>query len=182
MSSVVETFRGILLLRRGPQDLPYSTQLLIALAAAYIVVQSFAQTIPTPVSLGQSLAATALATGLIVSALRLALRMRQLGNRFVQSAAALLGANLIFALINLPLTIAFGRYPIDDAGRIDTTQITSTQLMLTPVVLVLGIWQLVVVGSVLRHSLNLSLGAGIALIFGWLAALSLLLGLAGVQG
>ena len=54
MPPVVEIFRDLVLLRRGPQDLPYSTQLLAVLAVACIVAQAIARTIPTPVGLGES--------------------------------------------------------------------------------------------------------------------------------
>ena len=36
MPPVVEIFRDLVLLRRGPQDLPYSTQLLAVLAGLYL--------------------------------------------------------------------------------------------------------------------------------------------------
>ncbi|MBS0590066.1 MAG: hypothetical protein JSR65_05450 [Proteobacteria bacterium] len=174
MPSAVEIFRDILLLRRGPQDLPCSTQLLSVLAIACIAAQAIVRTIPAPVGLGESLLSSTLEIGLIVSALRLVLRLRGLGNRFVQAASGLLGVNLVFTLINLPVVLVFGRVPIE-AGRIVAEQITPTQMLLSPLILVLGLWQLAVNAHVLRHSLNLSFAGGIAVIFGWIVLLSLLL-------
>jgi hypothetical protein len=182
MPPVVEIFRDLVLLRRGPQDLPYSTQLLAVLAVACIVAQAVARTIPTPVGLGESFLSAIIETLLILATLRVGLRARDVGNRFVQSASGLLGCNLIFTLINLPVALAFGKIPLE-AGRIVPEQVTPTQMLLSPLILALGIWQLAATANVLRHSLNLSFAGGIAVIFGWIALLSLLLSLiAGPQG
>ena len=176
MPPVVEVFRDLILLRRGPQDLPYSTQLLATLAVACIVVQAVARTIPTPVGLGESFLSTLLETLLELAALRLVLRLRDLGSRFVQASSGLVGCNLIFTLINIPVALAFGKLPLE-AGRLVPEQVTPTQMLLSPLILALGIWQLAAVANVLRHSLNLSFAGGIAVVFGWIALLSLLLGL-----
>lgn len=182
MPPVVELFRDLVLLRRGPQDLPYSTQLLAVLTVACIVVQTVARTIPAPIGLGESFLSSLLETLLVLVALRMVLRMRDLGSRFVQAASGLVGCNLIFTLINIPVALAFGKIPLE-AGRIVPEQITPTQMLLSPLILALGIWQLAAIANVLRHSLNLSFASGIAVIFGWIALLSLLLGLvAGPQG
>lgn len=178
MPPVVEIFRDLVLLRRGPQDLPYSTQLLAMLVAACVVVQAVARTIPTPIGLGESFLSSLIETLLVLAALRIALRARDLGSRFVQAASGLVGCNLIFTLINLPVALAFGKIPIV-AGRLAPDLITPTQMLLSPLILALGIWQLCAIANVLRHSLNLSFAGGIAVIFGWIALLSLLLSLIG---
>ncbi|MBS0515602.1 MAG: hypothetical protein JSS16_09025 [Proteobacteria bacterium] len=176
MPPVVAIFRDLVLLRRGPQDLPYSPQLLAAMAVACIIVQAVARTIPAPAGLGESFLSTLLETLLVLAALRLVLRLRDLGSRFVQAATALVGCNLIFTLINLPVVLAFGKIPLE-AGRLVPEQVTPTQMLLSPLILALGIWQLAAIANVLRHSLNLSFAGGIAVIFGWIALLSLLLSL-----
>ena len=176
MPPVVEIFGDLVLLRRGPQDLPYSTQLLAVLIVACVVVQAVARTIPAPIGLGESFLSTLIETLLVLAALRLALRMRGLGSRFVQAGSGLVGCNLIFTLINIPVALAFGKFPIE-AGRLVPEQVTPTQMMLFPLIFALGIWQLAAVANVLRHSLNLTLAGGIAVIFGWIALLSLLLSL-----
>lgn len=182
MPPVVEIFRDLILLRRGPQDLPYSPQLLAVLAVACILVQAVARTIPAPVGLGESLLSSVIETLLILAALRLVLRTRNLGSRFVQAASGLIGCTLIFTLINLPVALAFGKIPIE-AGRIVPEQVTPTQMLLSPLILALGIWQLAATANVLRHSLNLSFAGGIAVIFGWIVLLSVLLSvIAGPQG
>jgi len=182
MPSVVEIFRDLVLLRRGPQDLPYSNQLLAALAIACTVAQAVARAIPVPIGLGESFLSTLIETMLVLAALRLALRTRNLGSRFVQAASGLLGCNLIFTVINLPVALAFGKIPLE-AGRLMPEHATTTQMLLSPLILALGIWQLAATANVLRHSLNLSLAGGIAVIFGWFALLSVLLGIiAGPQG
>ena len=182
MPPVVELFRDLVLLRRGPQDLPYSTSLLTMLIAACIVVQAVARTIPVSIGLGESFVSTLIETVLVLAALRVALRARGLGSRFVQAATGLVGCDLIFALINIPVALAFGKFPIE-AGRLVPEQVTPTQMMMFPLIFALGIWQLAATANVLRHSLNLTLGGGIAVIFGWIALLSLLLSLlAGPQG
>src|SRR5205807_994606 len=113
MPPVVEIFRDLVLLRRGPQDLPYSTQLLALLAGACIVVQAVARTIPAPVGLGESFLSSLIETLLVLAALRLALRARDLSSRFVQAASGLVGCNLIFTLINIPVALAFGKLPLE---------------------------------------------------------------------
>ena len=115
MPSLLLTLRDILLLRRGPQDMPHSTQLLIAAAALCVIVQLvFAAIHDAP--LGEVLIGAALWLAFTLGMLRLMLRLRGLDNRFVQAALTLLCCTLVFTLISMPVALLVGE-PLPHPNR-----------------------------------------------------------------
>jgi hypothetical protein len=176
MPPVLETFRDILLLRRGPQDLPYSPRMLIGLCVACLMLQALAGTIPTAANFGDLLLSGMVELALMFAVLRIALHARGLGNRLVQTMSAIVGCNLIFTAASLPLLLMFGELPLE-SGRIVAEKITSAQFTTMLALAVLGFWQLRVNIHILRQSLNLTLLWALAAIFGWYGLLSLALSL-----
>ncbi len=172
MSSVVEIFRGILLLRRGPQDLPYSTQLLVSTAALGIAVQ-----LPVAwmreISAGTVLVSAALWLAFSLGLLRLLLMMRQKTNRFVQAATAFLACNAVFNAIGIPIALLVGDPPQTPE------QMTGAQVLAGLISLPLLIWKVAVDAHVFRHSLDISFGSGIAVALMWIFATFALASLAG---
>ena len=168
-------FRDILLLRRGPQDLPYSTQLLIAVAALCVIVQaSVALTRDTP--LGAVLGGALVWLVFTLAALNLMLTMRGLRPRFVQAATALLGCTLVFTVLSVPIVLLAGEQPAAPE------QMSALQILLGLVSLPLLIWKIVVDAHVFRQSLNLPFAGGVLIAMLWIVAALVLGGLAGAPG
>ena len=94
MPSFFELIRDICLLRRGPQDLPYSIPLLAAVAASCVIVQ-LGVAVARNAPIGGVLTGAAMWLVVTLGALNLILTLRGLRNRFVQSATALLGVLLV---------------------------------------------------------------------------------------
>lgn len=172
MSSVVEIFRGILLLRRGPQDLPYSTQLLATVAGVCIAVQ-----LPVAwmrdLGAGTVLISASLWLAFSLGLLRLLLTMRQKTNRFIQAATAFLGCNATFNALGIPIALLVGEPPQSPE------QMTGAQVLAGLISLPLLVWKVAVDAHVFRHSLDISFGSGVAVALMWIFAAFALATLAG---
>ena len=156
--------RDICLLRRGPQDLPYSVQNLLAVAGICVLLDlavAFVRATP----LGDALAGAVLGLGFTLGALNLVLSIRGLRNRFVQAATALLACALAFTLLSLPLLLLTGEPP-KSAGTA-----TPLQLIVSAIGLPLLVWQVIVEAHVLRHSLDIPFLSGIMIAILWIVAI-----------
>lgn len=167
--------RDICLLRRGPQDVPYSPILLLAVASACVIVD-IAVASARVISLGDALAGTLLGLAFTLGALNLLLTLRGLRHRFVQTATALLACALAFTMLNLPLLLLAGNGPITAATA------TPLQLLLSVVGLPLLVWQVIVEAHVLRHSLNVPMLTGVMIAILWIVAILALSMAAGAPG
>lgn len=172
MPAVVEIFRDILMLRRGPQDLPYSAQLLGIVAAICIAVQ-----LPVAwmrdIGAGTVLVSAALWLAFSLGLLRLLLTLREKGSRFVQAATAFLGCNAAFNAIGIPIALLVGTPPQTPE------QMTGAQVVAGLISLPLLVWKVAVDAHVFRHSLDISFGGGVAVALMWILATFALASLAG---
>ena len=84
--------------------------------------------------------------------------------RFIQTYAALLGVNLLLALLSWPL---FAMAPMDPAA----TTLSAAQIGL----LVVLLWTLIAQGQVLRSALELGAGLGLLLAFTYFIVASLII-------
>ena len=166
-------FRDILLLRRGPQDLPHSPQLLAAIAAGCVVAQTFAAAMLVEQPATTLLVSALLSVLLTLIAMNVMLGLRRLRNRFVQSATALLGCNLVFTLIGIPIATFLPTKPTAP------DQMPTIALLFAPLLLAYVIWQIAVNAHVLRHSLDLPLWGGVAMVLLWVVLAAFLSGIAG---
>ncbi len=173
MPPLILVIRDILLLRRGPQDLPYSPPTLAAVVTLCIVVQIGAALIARQASLGGVLGGALLWLCFTLLTLNLLLSMRGLRSRFVQTATALLSCTLVFAVISMPIALLAGEPPATPE------QLTSLQLVLGTIALPLLIWKVVVDAHVFRHSLNLPFAGGVLIAVLWVIAALILSGFAG---
>ena len=110
MPPFVYLIRDICLLRRGPQDLPYSVSLLAVVASAWLVLQ-LGVAVARAAPLDGVFAGAALELMFTLGALNVILTLRGLRNRFVQTATALLGCTLVFILLNVPILLLIGDPP-----------------------------------------------------------------------
>lgn len=154
MPPVTTTARQLLdicLLRAAPQDLPCSWELfgltLIAgLGLGYPAMQAFGP--PNPVL--ELLVSFLFTLGFTYSILA----FRGLKVRFVQTTSAIFGTDAIITLLALPVLYA---------AATATTQDAYTLFALAG----LGIWNLLVMGHILRHALSLPLPGGILVALGY---------------
>ena len=111
MKSLLESIRDILLLRRGPQDLPFSAALLGALIlfALAIGLAVSAQRVPVAVAAPQLGFEVLLLLALAWIPLALAKRRE----RFIQTATALVAAAIAFNLLAVPVVLGVGELPKD---------------------------------------------------------------------
>lgn len=153
--STLETLVRITLLRAGPQDLPFSTTLMgvvIALTAGinYPVIARYT---PEAEPLLQILLLLAYNLGFLGAALWI----RGHGARFVQTATAIFGTDVIISTIALPVLLVIGSP--NDANALAAISF-----------LVLIIWNIAIVNHILRAALDLrsaiTLGITLVYIFG----------------
>ncbi len=172
MPPLFNLIRDICLLRRGPQDLPYSLPALTAVAAGCVIVQ-LGVAVARSAPLGGVLAGAILWLAVTLGALNLILSLRGLRNRFVQSATALLGCALAFTLLSVPIALLVGEPPITP------DQLTPLQLLLGLVSLPLLIWKIIVDAHVFRHSFDVPFLSGVVIALLWIIAAMALAGAAG---
>ena len=175
MNSAFLILRDILLLRRGPQDLPYSTQLLTSAVAASIVVQAIAGAVLVNATATVIVVSAFISVGLTLVALNLMLGIRRLRNRFIQTATALLGCNLLFSIISIPAALILPTKPTSPE------QMPMLALLLAPLAFACAIWQLAVNAHILRHSLDIPFWGGVAMVLLWVFVAAVLAGVSGAS-
>jgi hypothetical protein len=148
--------------RRGPQDLPYSPNLLGALFIAGTVVDVAGSSLlgSAEGALGHSLLLSVLVLGLCW----VALSIRKLGNRYVQAATALLACGLLFSLLQFPIAWLAGPAPANSAG------LTATQVLLGWLLFVLFVWLIAVAAHIMRHAMDSSFAFALMLVATWVIA------------
>ena len=151
MTDIPRTVFHICLLRAGPQDLPASPTLLGLAFGACV----FAIWMVSAPGLGAANAAWLAVTDIVIIVVlaHFALWVRNFPNRQVQTLTALFATGALFGLIGWPLIQwreALGDQ-IEDIVRP------------TILLLVLTLWNLAVIGHILRHALSTSLFNGILL-------------------
>jgi hypothetical protein len=144
MSDLIIRLGNILLLRRGPQDLPAGTPALLVAVLAYLAVTTFnlnrgeGHPSPVPVLL--------LAAGLPLILTWIVLKVRNRTARWTQTLTALFGTNALLSLITLPFSLAAGNDP-------------GTGLAL--VLLTSFFWSFAVDAHIWRHALDVSFAAAL---------------------
>lgn len=155
MQRLISLFVDICLLRSGPQDLPTSTVLLILALLANAAAGVLMLQVSTPP--GTSVLIVLFDTVLMVAFVSIVLQLRGHPERRVQTITALGGTGMLFSLMNWPVTGWW--YRAKEAGA--ETGVPLLALM------VLLVWNIIVIGHILRHALDVSLpsGIGISLIY-----------------
>lgn len=164
MLALINFFVELCLLRRTPQDLPASlplfgllavVNLCLGLMAGLVVGEGFGR------SLSQSAAEILLTTGVLFAGLRLVHRE----SRFAQSATALLGSGAVFGVLGL--------FPLALLPAGEEAEISALFWLL---LIGLLIWNLIVMGHILRHTLELKPGQAMLIAVGFYLLASSVLG------
>jgi hypothetical protein len=139
-------------LRRGPQDLPYSPAATRGAIVALLALQA-AVGVTTGAPAGAIAARLAVTLLLLVGVTTWLLRGRGFGNRAMQTVLAQGGSGVLFSLAMLPAALALMPY-VDGstAGAAPPPQAMVPALA----ALVLFVWKLRVDASIWRHALELA--------------------------
>lgn len=142
--------RDIVLLRRGPQDLPFSPNLL---GTVFIVDVALSALMEYQLGLGdgallRNIAATALGLGVIY----LMLYAKQLQARFIQAGLAFLLVSVVFTTLIVILFTVLAPLPLPGTKPED---VTGAQLLTMLAFFALALWKLAVDAHVLRHALEI---------------------------
>jgi hypothetical protein len=147
---------GIMLLRAGPQHLPYSVPLMLSLVLLYVVsgVAVLDSSMDTNYALGNMLLDVVVLFAFTWFCLSL-LKFRQ---RFVQTIIALAGIGVVYHLLAWPLLLDLQDMQAEAQGV----------KMSAVLMLLLLSWQVLVYGHVFRHAMVMSMSRALALSFGYL--------------
>ena len=154
MIKLINYFVDVCLLRRGPQDAPASSALLLLVLIINLVISSIGVSDIIP---GAKAVAAAIVDAIIIIVfLQLVLKLKNRSDRFIQTATATFGTGALLGMLALPLQLAVGS---ESAGNGSQS--------IAIFYLVLLVWVQVVIGHILRHALNVpfSLGIGLALVY-----------------
>ena len=160
--SLVDNVLALCRLRGGPQDLPHAPRLAILLLALATLLDS---AIGAVLGDGGNAPLRSLLSSVVVLGLcAVALAIRKLGNRYVQTATALLACSIAFSLLQLPVALMAGPPPAT-AG-----ELTGAQVLLGWFTLGLFFWQIAVNAHIVRHAMDSSFGFALGLVATWVLA------------
>jgi len=159
LARLCEVVVGLCRFRGGPQDVPYSSGWLVALIGATVLLDygsgeflGFDDTL---------LARSLLSISLLLALCWTALSIRGLGNRYVQTATALVGCSIAFSLLILPLAWIF--------GNPQGAEVVLTPAQVSIVWLGLGvlIWKVAVDAHIVRQAIDSTYWLGLLLAISW---------------
>lgn len=154
--------RDLCLLRGDPQDLPFSPGLLVAL-----LVAGTALDVVVGNALdgdGNALARSLLSSLVVFGLCWVALAMRDLRNRFVQTAAALAATGIAFTLLQGGLLLIAGSFP--ESAKTSSPMHAIVGWLLYATLL----WQIAVTAHIVRHAADMRPGFALALAVAWTIA------------
>jgi hypothetical protein len=156
---LIKMFWDICAVKAAPQDLPASSFLLSLALLAYLGTGAVVAAFQWPLS--QAILAALLDTVFLTVLSRVLLWARMLSGRFVQTLTALAGSGAVMTVIALPLVMWQSFVGVTDANA---PTLPSWLLMIWM------IWNIVVVGHILRHALStvLPLGIGLAAVYAYI--------------
>ena len=149
MKTLLNHFVDLCLLRKGPQDMPFSPQLLVVVTLLNVLV-GVVMIVDVRTGVVTSLGESLFDAGLMLVVLYFALQSQNRLARFNQAAISLMGSGLLLGLLALPL-ISWSRNPDSVLAGLS--------------LLVLIVWSMVVMGHILRHTFEIRLFIGIGLAF-----------------
>jgi hypothetical protein len=153
MLKLLMFFVNLCRLHAAPQDLPYS-RLLLGVTVLLYALMGFAVSSLEQTS-GHALVATLIDVALFAALAFVSLWIIGHTERFIQTFTALTGTGALFNLLGLPIIALLQQVPEGEPSN------------LSLLLLGLIIWNIVVIGHILRHALNMAmwLASGIALLY-----------------
>ena len=145
--------------RGGPQDLPHNPGLLITLLGVSVALDLSTADM---FNIGDSaLARSLFSTSLLLALCWLALAIRGMRNRFVQTAIALIACSMVFSILVLPLAVLFGTPAESDK------LLTPVQTLLAWLTLGVLVWKVAVDAHNLRQAIDAPFWMGVSLAMAW---------------
>lgn len=170
----------LLLLRRGPQDLPSDWGLLGGLGFIYCSL-TFAQ-VRLVTDTGPALLQSLLAIFLLVVFVHMVLRLKGVPERFVQTLTGLFAVGAVLTLLMLGPTAALAPFLESLAQAEDPASVAQPPGLVLLAYTVIGIWGLVAFGHIYRNALGVNLWLGVATALGFEVLLFFALSLFGAGG
>lgn len=106
MRALLALFWSVCRLQRGPEDVPWSVGLLLALLMLDVLVGIAGDAVAAPGRLHAVAGMTVIALVIDALSLWVLLRFKRLGRRFVQGLTTICGVDLLMGLIALPVILA----------------------------------------------------------------------------
>lgn len=152
------------LLRGDPQNLPWSSGLLVALLVVSTALDVVIGNTLDGEGDGNALARSLLSSLVTFGLCWVALAMRDLRNRFVQAATALAATGIVFTLMQGGLLLLSGPFPESAASFTPMHRIVATLLF------AILLWQIAVTAHIVRHAVDMRPGLALALAISWFIA------------
>ena len=149
--SVLQKLLALLFLKSAPQDLPYSSQLTVQLAAAYI----FSGIIVLQTTLNPDDLFAGILLGLFVQYIFAFIVLSALDKRarFMQTFCALIGAGTLFNILSWPVFLVLS----------DVTMQDTLKSSMSLVFLLLISWEVLVKAHIFKHALEMKMFGALAL-------------------
>ncbi len=153
MNALVIQIFNIMRLRAAPQDLPHSRFLMLLCISSYLLMGLVIASLDQTFAL--ALLSAGVSTVLLVGLAWLALWIRGFQGRVIQTVTAFAATGTLFELMGWPLVAYLHQVSADDPSS------------LSLLVQALIIWNIGVVGHILRHAVDVAMwvGVGIALLY-----------------
>jgi hypothetical protein len=154
--------------RDDPQNIVYSPALMAALLLATSAIDALGGALLGDASGG--LAQSLLASAIILGLCGVALALRGLRHRYVQTSTALLGAGIVVSLVQLPILGLLG--PFVDAATLSPADMARNlfQMLLRWAGLATLAWQVLVYAHIVRHAMDSRFGFALVLVVTWMVA------------
>lgn len=165
-SAFVHAILELCRLRGAPQDLPYSPRLLAALFVAGVIVDAL---VGASIGAGDALAHALLGCVVVLGLCAVALAIRGLSSRYVQTATALLACGLVVSLAQWPLAWMAGPLPAVGADG-EPTPPSPLIVLIAWASLALLVWQVLVYARIVRSAMDATMPFALALVVTWLVA------------
>jgi hypothetical protein len=145
MNQLFHLFFDICLLRKGPQDVPASAFLTGTVTAINMIIATLGSVLVSGFVVGieESLLGLALSVVMLAIVLQLSGRMA----RFQQTFTAIMGCEVLFHFIMVPISMML----------ISSTETDATAQFTAILWIILVVWYLVVIAHILRHAMTTNL-------------------------
>ena len=161
LRTISKAFLEICLLRKGPQDLPKSTELLVLSLFMYTLIDVLLTVQSRP--LVDALMVSFVDVGFLLLVTFLILKQHKHLERWHQTMTALFGTGVVLGIFIFPLV--FGGVQNQYEGWL--------QRNFGLLFLIMGIWNVAVLAHIVRHAISTSAGIGvmIAILYVWMSSL-----------
>ncbi len=161
ISTISKAFLDICLLKKGPQDLPKSTVLLVLCLFMYTLMDVLLTVQSRPFV--DALMVSLVDAGFLLGVTSLILRQHQKLDRWHQTLTSLFGTGVILGIFIFPLVF----------GGIQNQYEAWLQQIIVVLFLIMVVWNVAVLAHIVRHAISTSMGIGImiAILYIWMSSL-----------